>query len=74
VLGVALAGIDVTRPIHDLGIDSLDLAAVASRLYERTGVEIDDGDLISVRTISDLALILEAGSEPATTPAKDVPE
>lgn len=51
--------LDPDRPVDEIGLDSLDLAELVSVLQARTGVEIDDGDLLGARTLHDIALILD---------------
>jgi len=60
VLEVSPEGLDPDTAFEHMGLDSLDMAELSLAIEERTGIEIDDGDLGSLRSIRDLAALLVA--------------
>lgn len=54
---------DLDADLHDgLGLDSMDLLNLTAALVQRTGVDIPERDLPSLRTIRDLEAYLDRSS------------
>lgn len=51
--------------LHDLGLDSLDLAEMAMEWEDRYGVLLDDGDIAAIKTFGDAIDRVLLGRAPA---------
>ncbi|QUR69998.1 AMP-binding protein [Mycobacterium spongiae] len=58
VLGIAVADIDVDQPLGGLGINSLGVAELSSRLSQELDTEVRAVDVINHPTVGDLATML----------------
>lgn len=54
-----------SRLVEDLGVDSLDLVSIVLSTQERFGVAVDEDDVATLRTVSDLVSYVERRLSPA---------
>ena len=67
ILGVLMIDVSKLTPeanlIEELGADSLDLVQLAQELEERFGKEIDDDEMMKVKTVGDVIALVERVTE-----------
>ena len=59
VTGLPLDGIDTTRTIDDLGLDSLDFVRVVQLAEDAAGLRLDDAAISTVTRPADLIALME---------------
>lgn len=62
--------IDLDAPLHDVGVDSLDLVDVASRSMQELGVKLARAEIVHIHTLNDLIGVLRHTAEKAAAAAE----
>lgn len=55
---------DYTRPLKEIGIDSLDTMSILLSVQERFQIEIPDADVDGLKTLSDVLAYVAKAMEP----------